>query len=554
MNSLPREAKVVVIGGGIAGCSTAYHLAKNGWNTVLIERDILTSGTTWHAAGMITQLGTTPQITKIRKYSVKFYNELSKITGQDTSFRQTGTINIATSKSRMQEFLRQKSMSKIFNLNIDLIDKDKFKKLYPIAKNQDVIGGMHIPDDGQADPQILTKTIAIAAKKAGAKIFEKCKLEKILKRNNQIRGVKTSLGSINCEYIVLCTGMWSRQIGEAAGVSIPLYPNEHFYMITENYKNLPELLPTFRDPDTYLYIREYHKKIMIGIFEPNAKNAFKKTGIVPNNFSFGEFKVNKDYSNMLHKLASKRIIDLKRLKIEKYFSGPESFTPDSNFLLGETEGIKNFYVCCGFNSIGIGSAGGAGKTIAEWMLNGYTQHDLFSLDIKRFERFNSSLKFIQNRTTETLGNLFKMHWPYKQLETSRNVKLLPYHNKLKQMGACFGQIAGYERPMWFSKKQTPKYRYSYGYQNWYEASKRECFNTRENVSFFDLSPFVKFDISGRYAHEELQRLCSNNIKNSKGKTTYTQMLNQSGGIEADITISCLRKLFSNYLSCSCSEP
>ena len=548
MGPLPHEAKVVVIGGGIAGCSAAYHLADNGWDTVLIERDVLTSGTTWHAAGMVTQLGTTPQITKIRKNSVKFYNDLKNITGEDTSFRQTGTINIATTKPRHQEFLRQKTMSKLFNLDIEIIDKNKFKNLYPIAKNNDVLSGLYIPEDGQADPEILTKSISIAAKKKGVKIFEKCKLEKILKRGNQIRGVKTSLGTINCEYIVLCAGMWSRQIGEAAGVSIPLYPNEHFYMITEDYKNLPRDLPTFRDPDTYLYAREYHGKLMLGIFEPNAKNAFKKTGKVPNNFSFGEFKVSKKYINMLHQLASKRMPTLKDLTIEKYFSGPESFTPDSNFLLGETEEIKNFYVCCGFNSIGIGSSGGAGKAIAEWMIRGHTVQDLFSLDVKRFEKFNSSLKFIKKRTTETLGNLFKMHWPYKQLETSRNIKLLPYHKELKKLGACFGQMAGYERPMWFSRNKKPIYKYSYGYQNWYQSAKRECLNTRKNLGFFDLTPFVKFDLSGKYAHEQLQYLCANNIKNISGRTTYTQMLNQSGGIEADVTVSCLKK---NYFRVIC---
>ncbi len=548
MRSLPHETKVVVIGGGIAGCSTAYHLAKNGWDTVLIERDVLTSGTTWHAAGMITQLGTTPQITKIRKNSVRFYQDLKNITGQDTSFRKTGTINIATTKSRYQEYLRQKTMSKLFNLNIELIDKKKFKSLYPIAKNTDVYGGLFIPDDGQANPEILTKNISLAAQKEGVKVFEKCKLEKILKKNNEIRGVKTNLGTINCQYIVLCAGMWSRQIGEAAGVSIPLYPNEHFYMITEEFKGLPKILPTFRDPDTYLYVREYNRKIMIGIFEPNAKNAFKKTGKVPNNFSFGEFKVDKKYTKMLHKLAGKRIPDIKNLKIEKYFSGPESFTPDSNFLLGETEEIKNFYVCCGFNSIGIGSAGGAGKTIADWMIKGYVNQDLLSLDVKRFEKFNSSLKFIKERTTETLGNLFKMHWPYKQLETSRNVKLLPYHKELKKLGACFGQMAGYERPMWFSKNKKPIYKYSFGNQNWYQSAKRECVNTRNNLGFFDLTPFVKFDMSGKNAHEQLQYLCSNNIKNTEGCTTYTQMLNPSGGIEADLTISCLRK---NYFRVIC---
>ena len=548
MISLPHEAKVVVIGGGIAGCSTAYHLAKSGWNTVLIERDILTSGTTWHAAGMVTQLGATPQITNIRKNSVKFYEDLKNITGQDTSFRHTGTLNIAASKSRYQEYLRQLSTSKLFDLDIELINKKRFKDLYPIAKNKDVLGGLYIPKDGQADPEILTKVIAAAAKKEGVKIFEKCKLQKILKRENQIRGVKTNLGTINCEYIVLCAGMWSRQIGEAAGVSVPLYPNEHFYMITENYKNLPKVLPTFRDPDTYLYIREYHKKIMIGIFEPNAKNAFKKKGVVPNDFSFGEFKVDKKYTKMLHSLASKRIPNIKDLKIEKYFSGPESFTPDSNFLLGETAEIKNFYVCCGFNSIGIGSGGGAGKTLAELMIRGHNNQDLFSLDIKRFEKFNSSLKFIQKRTTETLGNLFKMHWPYKQLETSRNIKLLPYHKQLKKLGACFGQIAGYERPMWFTKNQKPIYKYSYGYQNWYNSSKNECLNTRNNLGFFDLTPFVKFDVYGINAHEQLQYLCANNVKNIQGKTTYTQMLNQSGGIEADVTISCLKE---NYFRVIC---
>ena len=548
MNSLPHEAKVVVIGGGIAGCSTAYHLAKNGWDTVLIERDILTSGTTWHAAGMVTQLGTTPQITKIRKNSVKFYKDLKNITGQDTSFRQTGTINIATTKPRYQEYLRQLTTSKLFDLNIEIINKKKFKDLYPIAKNKDIYGGLYIPQDGQADPEVLTKVIALAAKNEGVQIFEKCILQKILKRENQIRGIETNLGKINCEYIVLCAGMWSRQIGEAAGVSIPLYPNEHFYMITENYKNLPRVLPTFRDPDSYLYIREYHKKMMIGIFEPNAKNAFKKKGVVPNNFSFGEFKVNKKYIRMLHNLAAKRIPNIKDFKIEKYFSGPESFTPDSNFLLGETAEIKNFYVCCGFNSIGIGSGGGAGKTIAELMIRGHNNQDIFSLDIKRFEKFNSSLKFIQNRATETLGNLFKMHWPYKQLKTSRNIKLLPYHNQLKKLGACFGQIAGYERPMWFSKDKKPIYKYSYGYQNWYLSAKKECLKTRNNLSFFDLSPFVKFDVSGVNAHDQLQYLCANNVKNIEGRTTYTQMLNKSGGIEADFTISCLKE---NYFRVIC---
>ena len=548
MSSLPQETKVVVIGGGIAGCSTAYHLAKNGWDTVLIERDVLTSGTTWHAAGLITQLGTTPQITKLRKYSIEFYKKLKDITGKDSTFRETGTINIATNKSRYQEYLRQKTMSKLFDIDIDLINKNKFKDLYPIAKNSDVFGGLYIPKDGQADPEILTKVIAQAAKQEGVKIIENCQFKKIIKRNNQIRGIKTNHGEIKCEYIVLCAGMWSRQIGEAVGVNIPLYPNEHFYMITEDYKKLPTNLPTFRDPDTYLYIREYQRKLMIGIFEPNAKNAFKKTGKVPKNFSFGEFKVDRNYVDMLHKLASKRIPEVNNLNIEKYFSGPESFTPDTNYLLGETAEIKNFFVCCGFNSIGIGSAGGAGKAIADWMIKGHTTEDLFSLDVKRFEKFNSSLKFIKERVTESLGNLFKIHWPYKQLITSRNIKLLPYHRNLKKLGACFGQMAGYERPMWFSKSKRPIYKYSYDKQNWYSSAKKESLSTRKNLGLFELTPFAKFDISGKFAHNQLQLLCANNVKQTPGRTTYTQMLNQSGGIEADVTISCLKE---NYFRVVC---
>ena len=550
MTPLPKSAKVVVIGGGIAGCSTAYHLAKNGWkDTVLIERDKLTSGTTWHAAGMITQLGPTAQITKLRKHSISFYKKLIKITGQNSSFKKTGTINIASNKVRYQEYLRQKSMSKLFDIDIELIDKKRFKNLYPIAKNQDIVGGLYIPGDGQADPEVLSKTIAKAAQKEGAQIIENCSLKKILTRNNQIRGVSTNLGKIEAEYVVLCSGMWSRQIGEAAGVSIPLYPNEHFYMITEKLKNLPKILPTFRDPNNYLYLREYNQSLLIGIFEPNAKNAFKKTNKVPEDFSFGEFKVNQNYVRTLQKLAAKRIPSIKKTKIDKYFSGPESFTPDTNYLLGETSEIKKLFVCCGFNSIGIGSAGGAGKATAEWMMNGHMNEDLFALDIKRFENFNSSLKFIKKRVTESLGNLFNMHWPYKQLTTSRNVKILPYHSELKKAKACFGSVAGYERPMWYAiNKEKPNYKYSYGFQNWFYSAKKETISTRKNLGLYELTPFAKFEVKGNFAHRELQRLCANNIKNIPGKTTYTQMLNVSGGIECDITVACLKDNYFRIIS------
>ena len=547
---LPKTTKVVIIGGGIAGCSVAYHLAKQGWkDIVLLERDQLTSGTTWHAAGLLSQLGTTATITKLRKYSLDLYKELEKKTELSSGLKQHGSVSIATTKSRFQEFLRQATTAQLFDVNVEVLDIKKIKELYPIINEENVVGGIHMPLDGQADPVGITNLLAKAAKMEGAEIIEKCPVDKILIKNKRIAGIQTAKGVIDCEFIVLTAGMWSRQIAEEAGVSVPLYPNEHFYILTEPMKDLPKKLPVLRDFDACLYLKEDAGKLLVGVFEPNAKNAFKNLDKIPNDFSFGEFPENFEHFEPFLSAAIKRLPILEKTGIRKFFSGPESFTPDTNYLLGEVPEVRNFYVCCGFNSMGIATAGGAGRVMAEWMMNGSINEDLFNEDIRRFEKFHSSKKFIMERVTETLGDLYGMHWPYKQHKTSRNQKLLPYHEELKRAGACFGAVAGYERPMWFAiNGAEAKYKYSYNYQNWYPSVEYETINVRKNVGLFDLTPFSKFELKGPKAHIELQRICSANIKNEKGRTTYTQMLNKDGGIEADLTVVCLDQNYFRIIS------
>ena len=548
--SLPSSTKVVVIGGGVVGCSVAYHLAKFGWkDTVLLERDQLTSGTTWHAAGLVSQLGPSAAITKIRKYSLDLYKELEKNVDHSAGLRLNGALSIAETKGRWQELQRQATTAQLYDVDVKILDKAQIKKNYPIVNTDDVIGGILMPGDGAADPSGVTHMLAKAARKEGAKIFEKSPVEEILTKKGKITGVKVNGHKIDCEYVVLASGMWSRQIGERTGVSIPLYPAEHFYIITEPIDNLSKTLPTIRDFDNRVYIKEDAGKILVGIFEGNSIPAWNKTNKVPEDFSFGEFQENFEHFEPYLESAIKRFPVLETAGIRKFFSGPESFTPDTNTLLGEVPEIKNFFVCCGLNSIGIGSGGGVGKVTAEWLIQGHINEDIFNYDIKRFQKFHSELDFIKNRITESLGDLYGMHWPYKQHKTSRNKKLLPYHDLLKGFGACFGVSAGYERPMWFALDgEKAEYNYSYNYQNWYPSVEYETSNTMQNVGLFDLTPFSKFEIKSEKAHEELQRICTSNIKNEIGKCTYTHMLNKDGGIETDLTVVCMDHNYFRIIS------
>jgi 4-methylaminobutanoate oxidase (formaldehyde-forming) len=550
MNKPPERTKVVVIGGGVVGCSVAYHLAKFGWkDVILLERDQLTSGTTWHAAGLVSQLGPSAAITKIRKYSLDLYKKLEKEIGFSSGLKLNGALSIASTKGRWQELLRQATTAQLFGVNVEVLSIEQIKKIYPIINVKDVIGGIFMPGDGQADPVGVTNLLAKAAKNEGAKIFQNLPVQKILTKNGKVHGVKLMDKTIECEYVVLATGMWSRQIGEDIGVSIPLYPAEHFYVITEPMNDLPKNIPVLRDFDDSLYLKEDAGKMLIGIFEGKSIPAFDKTNRVPEDFSFGEFPENFEHFEPYLNASLKRVPILEKAGIRKFFAGPESFTPDTNTLLGEVPEVRNLFSCCGLNSIGIGSGGGVGKVTAEWMMKSYTNEDLFIYDIKRFQKFHSKISFIKERVTETLGDLYGMHWPYKQHKTSRNQKLLPYHEELKNAGACFGVVAGYERPMWFSRDGAkPNYDYSYNYQNWYPSVEHETINTRQNIGLFDLTPFAKFELKDPLAHDELQRICTADIKNEKGRATYTQMLNIEGGIEADLTVVCLDKNYFRIVS------
>ena len=538
---LPEKTKVVVIGGGVVGCSVAYHLAKFGWkDTILLERDQLTSGTTWHAAGLVSQLGPSAAITKIRKYTLDLYKELEKKVNHSAGLRLNGALSIAQNKGRWQELLRQATTAQLFDVDVRILNKDQIKQNYPIVNTDEVLGGILMPGDGSADPSGVTHMLAKAARMEGARIFEKSPVDEILIKNGKISGVKVNGKKVDCEYIVLASGMWSRQIGEKAGVSIPLYPAEHFYIITEPIENLSKILPVIRDFDNRTYIKEDAGKILVGIFESKSIPAWDKINRVPEDFSFGEFQENFEHFEPYLASAIKRFPVLQTAGIRKFFSGPESFTPDTNTLLGEVPEVKNFFVCCGLNSIGIGSGGGVGKITAEWLINGHINEDIFCYDIKRFQRFHSDLGFIKKRITESLGDLYGMHWPFKQHKTSRNVKVLPYHKELKSFGACFGVSGGYERPMWFALDgEKTEYEYSYNYQNWYPSAEYETNNTIRNVGLFDLTPFSKFEIKSDKAHKELQKLCTANIKDEVGKCTYTNMLNPDGGIETDLTVVCI---------------
>ena len=546
----PSSAKVVVIGGGVIGCSVAYHLTKFGWNdVVLLERDQLTSGTTWHAAGLVSQLGPTAAVTKIRKYTLDLYKKLEKEVDHSAGLRLNGALSIAQTDSRWQELKRQATTAQLYDVDIKILDKNEIKKNYPMMHTEDLKGGVLMPGDGAADPSGVTHMLAKAARKGGAKIFEQSPVENILTKNGRVHGVKIDGKIIECEYAVLATGMWSRQLGEKIGVSIPLYPAEHFYVITESIKNLSPKLPVIRDFDSSTYFKEDAGKLLIGIFEGKSIPAFNKTNKVPEDFSYGEFPENFEHFEPYLENSMKRFPVLEAVGIRKFFSGPESFTPDTNSLLGEVPEIKNFFVSCGLNSIGIGSGGGVGKVTAEWLMTGHINEDIFNYDIKRFQKFHSDLGFIKERITETLGDLYGMHWPYKQHRTSRNIKKLPYHESLKSFGACFGVSGGYERPMWFALDgEKAEYDYSYNFQNWYPSVEYETDNTIKNVGLFDLTPFSKFEIKSNKAHKELQRICTANIKNEIGKCTYTHMLNMDGGIETDLTVVCVDNNYFRIIS------
>ncbi|MCP4048483.1 MAG: FAD-dependent oxidoreductase [Gammaproteobacteria bacterium] len=542
MKELPNKARVVIIGGGVAGTSVAYHLAKQGWSdVVLLERKQLSCGTTWHAAGLIGQLRATSNMTKLAKYTQELYFDLENETGVATGIRRNGSITVALSEERKQEIYRGASMARAFGVEIEEISPSEVKNRYPHLNTDDVCGAVYLPKDGQGDPTNITMALAKGARQMGARIIEGVKVASINQKDGCITGVNAILDGeitqIECEHVVNCAGMWARDVGKMVGASIPLHACEHFYIVTEHIDGL-EQLPVLRVPDECAYYKEDAGKILLGAFEPKSK-PWGMDGI-PEDFCFDQLPDDFDHFEPVLEKAISRMPMLESAGIHTFFNGPESFTPDDRYYLGETPEVKNFWVCAGYNSVGIQSAGGAGMALAKWMENGAPPFDLWDVDIRRIQPFQNNGWYLHDRVSETLGLLYADHFPYRQPETSRGIRRSPLHEHLKARGAVFGESSGWERANWFANEgQEREYQYSWGRQNWFDNARAEHLAVRNNVGLFDMTSFGKIRIEGRDALEFVQHICANQMDVEAGKIVYTQMLNSNGGIESDLTVTRL---------------
>jgi glycine cleavage system aminomethyltransferase T/glycine/D-amino acid oxidase-like deaminating enzyme len=539
--NLPSEARTIIIGGGIIGCSVAYHLGKLGWtDTVLLERKKLTSGTTWHAAGLVRASLYTENLTRLAKYTVDLYTNLEAETEQATGFVQPGSISVATNAERWEELRRGADMLAAFDVEAHAISAADAQAKWPLLNVEDVIGAIWYPKDGKCNPADVTMALARGARRSGTRIFEDTAVDEVLVENGRAVGVRTDKGLIRAEYVVCAAGMWSREIGRKLGVSIPLQACEHFYVVTEPMDGLTPDLPVMRDMDACAYYKEDAGKLLIGAFEPLAK-PWAVDGI-PEDFAFGELPEDFDHFAPILEGAMHRVPALQTVGIRKFFNGPESFTADQRYILGPAPELKNFFVAAGFNSIGIQSAGGAGMALAHWIAHGEPPFDLWDVDIRRLMPHMSRRSFLVPRVSEALGLLYAMHWPYRQFESSRGVRLTPFYEDWKRLGACFGEVAGWERPNWYAPARVePRYQYSYGRQNWFGYCGEEVRRTREAIALYDLSTFAKFLVTGRDAERHLQRLCTADVS-AVGRAHYTQWLNERGGIEADLTVTRLSEL------------
>lgn len=538
-NRAPTQADVVIIGGGIVGCSIAYHLTKLGiTDVVLLERRQLTCGTTWHAAGLIGQLRNSRQMTELAKYTSELLYELERETGQATGFKQNGSIGLALNEARLEELKRGASMAKNFGLEVQVIGPSDVKSLWPMLNLEGVAGGVFLPKDGQANPTDITQAFAKGARMRGAKIVENLKVEKLLVENGRAVGVQTEEGTLKASTVVLAAGMWSRDLAAQVGVSIPLHAAEHFYIVTETVEGLPNNLPVLRVPDECAYYKEDAGKLLLGAFEPVAK-PWGMNGI-PDDFCFDSLPDDVEHFEPVLLSSMNRLPVLEKTGIKTFFNGPESFTPDDRYLLGEAAEVKDLFVACGFNSIGIQSSGGAGKALAEWIRDRRPPIDLSDVDVRRMHPFQGTRAYLHDRTTETLGLLYAMHWPFRQFETARGARRSPLHDRLVAAGAVMGEVSGWERANWYAEPGTQaKYEYDWGPQNWFINSGQECRAVRDAVSLFDQTSFAKFLVQGPDAMKSLNWISVSNVDVPIGKMVYTQWLNSAGGIEADLTITRL---------------
>jgi sarcosine dehydrogenase len=541
MSDIPSTARIVVIGGGIIGCSTAYHLAKLGEKDVLLlERAKLTSGSTWHAAGLVGQLRTAANITQLLQYSVELYDKLEQETGQATGWKRNGGLRLACNRERLTEIKRQASTAHSFGLEMQILSPREAQALWPIMDVGDVVGAAFLPTDGQANPADVAVALAKGARMQGVKIVEECPVTGIDVERGRVVGVATTHRDIKAEIVVNCAGQWARQVGALAGVNVPLVSVQHQYIVTEPLEGVTRNLPTMRDPDRLIYFKEEVGGLVMGGYEPNPI-PWAERG-VPDGFEFQLLNENWDHFEPLMLQAIGRVPALEQAGVKQLINGPESFTPDGNFILGESPEVKNFFVGAGFNAFGIASAGGAGRALAEWIAAGESQMDLWPVDIRRFGRPHRSLEWVRERTLEAYGKHYTMAWPFEEHLSGRPLRVSPLYHRLKEAGACFGEKLGWERPNWFAPPGViARDHYTYGRQNWFPHVGEEHRACRERVALFDQTSFAKFSLAGRDAEQALQWICANDVGKPAGTLTYTQMLNRRGGIECDLTVARIAK-------------
>jgi glycine cleavage system aminomethyltransferase T/glycine/D-amino acid oxidase-like deaminating enzyme len=538
---LPKQARVVVVGGGIIGCSVAYHLAHMGWkDVVLLERDKLTSGTTWHAAGLIVTFGSTSETsTEMRKYTRDLYARLEAETGQPTGFKPCGFIEVATEKGRLEEYRRISAFNRYCGVDVHEISPSNVKELFPLAKVDDILAGFYVKEDGQANPVDITMALAKGARMQGATILEGVPATGFLHEHGVVKGVKTAIGDIACEYVVNCTGMWARQLGATAGVNIPLQSAEHYYLLTERIPGLAATFPVLEDPGSYGYFREEVGGMLLGLFEPVC--APWNVGGVPQDFSFGEIPPDWDRMGQYIEKAMQRVPVLLETGVRKLFCGPESFTPDLQPVVGESPELKNYFVAAGLNSIGILTGGGLGRVLAHWIINGRADVDITGFNIDRLHTYQSNPEYRRTRTVESLGMVYQCHYPTRSMLTARGAKKSAIHDRLAAHGAHFKDVSGWEGPDWYLPRGIePKPEHlSWGRQHWFPYWEAEHKATREGVILMDMSFMSKFLVQGRDAGRWLNYISANNVDGPSGVITYTQWLNDAGKLEADLTVTKL---------------
>ena len=547
MADIPARAQAVVIGGGVSGCSVAYHLARAGWrDVVLLERKRLTSGTTWHAAGLIGQLRPSLNQTRLVKYSADLYKQLAEETGVATGMKTVGSISVALTEHRMQELLRQATLAGIFGIEVHRVTLDEIKQRYPLINTEGAVGGVYLPGDGQCDPANIAMALAKGARMQGAAIFEQTKVTRVTDNgltggDRRVTGVDyigpDGPGHIAAEVVVNCGGMWGRELAASSGVTLPLHACEHFYLVTEPVEGLGDL-PVLRVPDECAYYKSDAGKMMLGAFEPKAK-PWGMDGI-REDFEFDTLPEDWEHFMPILEWAQNRLPLFQTAGIHTFFNGPESFTPDDYYYLGPAPELGGYWIAAGYNSIGIVSSGGAGMSLAHWITEGEAPFDLSEVDIRRAQPFQKNRRYLKERVSETLGVLYADHYPFRQMETARGVRRTPLHEHLKARGAVFGEVVGWERANWFADPgQEREYRYSWGRQNWFDNQKAEHMAVREGVGFFDMTSFGKIRVEGRDACAFLNRVCGAEMDVAPGRIVYTQMLNARGGIESDLTVTRL---------------